>query len=486
MPRYPLQDTCLAVITFTPVLASIFVALRIYTRRKLNLRLGWDDWLIVFPTILSLALIGPSWRHVKMWHVGIHIIDVPPNDIEPDYGEYHQILLAFNLLNIPILPLVKVSIILLLLRAGSVIEWVKNTLYGILIFTVGSALIPWCLYIFICPPQTGNTWKPRTFGGLHCMGRHRMGEMLIWVTCANLLTDLLIFPIPFIIVRRMMSARLRSRLVVLAVFTSSLAVTAIGAAKIYLTYRDRLFTSFNPDWTYPIDYCISHIENNVAIIVANIPILRGLVTRWVFNFKTKATPMDREFRREWQWSKSNSSSVTQVASGKRRFLNTIIPCLTNDFSSSLARSGDLMDSGKQGSLKHAVLRKKNRSSKPRSHKPSRRNSVDVYETADSLEKGDGLETVTSIESLGSGPTLVDRHREIEWRLSEATMTSSPRRPSEATFSSHPRRTSETPLLTTSPRRVSNATLSPVLSPIVPLSPVLLREVDDEDEILRYP
>jgi len=55
------------------------------------------------------------------------------------------------------------------------------------------------------------------------MGRHRMGEMLIWVTCANLLTDLLIFPIPFIIVRRMMSARLRSRLVVLAVFTSSLA-----------------------------------------------------------------------------------------------------------------------------------------------------------------------------------------------------------------------------------------------------------------------
>jgi hypothetical protein len=134
-----------------------------------------------------------------------------------------QVLLAFNLLNIPILPLVKASIILLLLRAGSIIEWLKKALYAILIFTVGSALIPWCLYIFICPPQTGNTWKPRTFGNLHCMGRHRMGEMLIWVTCANLLTDVLILPIPFIIVRRMMSARLRSRLVVLTVFTCSLA-----------------------------------------------------------------------------------------------------------------------------------------------------------------------------------------------------------------------------------------------------------------------
>lgn len=134
-----------------------------------------------------------------------------------------QVLLAFNLLNIPILPLVKASIILLLLRAGSVIEWLKKVLYGILIFTIGSAFVPWCLYIFICPPLTGNTYKPRTFGGLKCMNRQRYGEMLIWVTCANLLTDLLIFPIPFIIVRRMMSARLRSRMVVLAVFTSSLA-----------------------------------------------------------------------------------------------------------------------------------------------------------------------------------------------------------------------------------------------------------------------
>jgi hypothetical protein len=174
-----------------------------------------------------------------MWHIGIHIWDVDPNEIEPNYDEYYavcmrciknkytltilQVVMAFNLLNIPILPLVKASIILLLLRAGSIITWLKKVLYAILIFTCGSSLIPWFLYIFICPPQTGNTWKPRTFGNLHCMGRLRMGEMLIWITCANLLTDLLILPIPFIIVRRMMSARLRSRLVVLTVFACSLA-----------------------------------------------------------------------------------------------------------------------------------------------------------------------------------------------------------------------------------------------------------------------
>lgn len=227
MPTHPLQLTCLGVIYGGPLLALVFVILRIYTRQKLDLRLGWDDWLIILPTLLSIALIGPSHKHVKMWHIGVHIWEIPPNEIEPNYDEYYAVMMAFNLLNIPILPLVKASIILLLLRAGSVITWLKRVLYGILFFTVGSALLPWLLYIFICPPMTGNTWKATTFGKLHCMGRHKMGEMLIWVTCANLVTDLLILPIPFIIVKRMMSIRMRSRLVVLAVFTCSLAFVPV-------------------------------------------------------------------------------------------------------------------------------------------------------------------------------------------------------------------------------------------------------------------
>jgi hypothetical protein len=41
MPTYPLQLTCLGIICGTPVLAAVFVALRIYTRRKLSLRLSW-------------------------------------------------------------------------------------------------------------------------------------------------------------------------------------------------------------------------------------------------------------------------------------------------------------------------------------------------------------------------------------------------------------------------------------------------------------
>ncbi|KAF1929429.1 uncharacterized protein M421DRAFT_4567 [Didymella exigua CBS 183.55] len=398
MPIYPLQFTCLGVICGMPALATVFVALRIYTRRKLNLRLSWDDWLIILPTILSIALIGPSYRHVKMWHIGIHIWDVDPNTIEPNYDEYYAVQMAFNLLNIPILPLVKASIILLLLRAGSIITWLKKVLYCILIFTVGSSLIPWFLYIFTCPPQTGNTWKPRTFGNVHCMGRHRMGEMLIWVTCANLLTDLLILPIPFIIVRRMMSARLRSRIVVLTVFACSLAVTGIGAAKIYLSYRDRLYNLYVPDWTYPIDYCINHIENNVAIIVANIPILRGLVTRWVFNFRSEKTgPTERPIplRRK--------SGISDRAHKKHRnpLMRRLLPCI-DDFSSSLA-TPERSKQRPERILSGTSMTQAQSDSRGRKLSTYLSRSSNGYESADSNEKGTVRATVTSI---GSAPTLL--------------------------------------------------------------------------------
>jgi hypothetical protein len=58
--------------------------------------------------VLSIALIGPSWKRtlpsesaflisinestdVKMWHVGVHIVDVPSWEIEPDYDEYYSV-----------------------------------------------------------------------------------------------------------------------------------------------------------------------------------------------------------------------------------------------------------------------------------------------------------------------------------------------------------------------------------------------------------
>jgi hypothetical protein len=260
--------------------------------------------------------------------------------------------------------------------------------------------------------------------------------------------------------------------VVLAVFTCSLAVTAIGAAKIYLSYRDRLYSLYKPDWTYPIDYCINHIENNVAIIVANIPILRGLVTRWVFNFRTKATPMEREreFRGDWQWNSSNSSDLSRYARGNR-VVKKILPCIQDDFSSSLAtRSrGDVSVTNKRPDFPPRIATTGDFRKKTSYFPRSRRNSQDRYQSSGTCEKGDVLETVRSIGSLGSAPTLVEsKEAGMGWKSMDLD---SP------------------PLSPTRSDRCSTATLT---SPITPVAPCRLRGIededddDDDDEILRYP
>ncbi|KAL6703274.1 hypothetical protein ACN47E_010062 [Coniothyrium glycines] len=327
MDRHPLQETCLGVIVGTPILATIVVVFRVLARRQLNLRLGWDDWTIAAASFLSLALIIPSWKHVRMWHIGWHVWEIDPRNAEPNFDEYYAVLLSFQLLNIPILPLAKVSMLLLLLRGGGVIIWLRRTLYAILVFTIGSSLIPWLIYAFICRPRTGNTWDPETFGNMRCITRPQMGELLLWVTCANLITDILILPIPFIIVRRLVNTQFRSKAAVLAAFLCGLAVTAISSAKIYLQYRDRIWGAVSPDWTFNINYCISHIENNVAIILANIPILRGSVTRWIVDARGHGN-LKQDVRRSHQlktWTSEEFRSPAKLPE-KECVLEKVLLC----------------------------------------------------------------------------------------------------------------------------------------------------------------
>lgn len=273
-------------------------------------------------------------------------------------------------------------------------------------------------------------------------------------------------------------------------------VTAIGAAKIYLSYRDRLYTLFKPDWTYPIDYCINHIENNVAIIVANIPILRGLVTRWIFDFRTKATPMDREACTDnnWQqWDLSSSSAGdsrytrrNSKKSVKVRMFNKILPCMQDDFSSSLATrtstSGDATTTtttnpNKAGATTHITECKKPRlpgkiitSNPPKRtyfSRSSRRNSQDRYAASNNCEKGNAnmLESVRSVgSSLESAPTLVDsKYGRGSMGCKSLELESPP----------------VSPTTVVPGRRYSAATL--LHSPITPLSPVRLRGIGDAGE-----
>ncbi|KAF3915199.1 hypothetical protein ABW20_dc0107056 [Dactylellina cionopaga] len=216
-----------------------------------------------------------------MWHFGIHIWDVNQRKLEAPMDQNYKMTIWFNVCNAFILPLVKASILFLLLKVGGLINNVRKFVYVVFAVNALSCVIIAIFLLFQCPMRSGNKWHDRTFGDLHCAGRVVAGRISIFQVCINMFTDLLIFPIPCYLTWKLQKASLRNRMIVVFLFSLSLAVTGIGAAKIYYTYRDRLYVSAPDDWTFDIVYTINHWENCVAIVVACIPSLRVLILRWL-------------------------------------------------------------------------------------------------------------------------------------------------------------------------------------------------------------
>lgn len=71
--------------------------------RRLVDRLSYNSVFSPHWTFLQTSVVYLYYLHsqvsdrdtdVKMWHVGVHIWEIPPNDIEPDYDEYYQVRLG--------------------------------------------------------------------------------------------------------------------------------------------------------------------------------------------------------------------------------------------------------------------------------------------------------------------------------------------------------------------------------------------------------
>jgi hypothetical protein len=103
------------------------------------------------------------------------------------------------------------------------------------------------------------------------------------------------------------------------------SVTALTAVKIRLTEQDRLMfadcSHYNPcraakvDWMYSLDYCITHAEANVGIMVACIPTLRGLIfprrqptttTTTAFTDPNRSSPFSMSF---WPYNNGGRSML---------------------------------------------------------------------------------------------------------------------------------------------------------------------------------
>ncbi|KAJ6258261.1 hypothetical protein Dda_7180 [Drechslerella dactyloides] len=245
------QDLCFAAVLGGPLLALGFTIMRFFDRWKAGL--GWDDYLIGFASVLLIAIIYPSWQIIEMLHYGIHLWEVDPLVlVKIDYNEYHHLTLVFSFLSGLIMPLVKISILLLLLKIGSVFDNLRKAIWVFIVLSIINCIIVQMLLLFQCPQKPDDTAADRTFGGLSCIDRKMLGRINIYQAIFNMSTDLFVFPIPVYIAYKMRMASLKDRLMVVFLFSLGLLVTVIGAIRVYLVYEERVFIKSDPDWTWAL------------------------------------------------------------------------------------------------------------------------------------------------------------------------------------------------------------------------------------------
>lgn len=149
-----------------------------------------------------------------------------------------------------------------------------------LVFIAVACAGPWVAMILMCPPRSGYTRANRVFGNARCLGIKPSAEVYLFLLSVNILTDLLILPIPNVLLWRVKNITLKARITVLVVSFLMLGATGIAIARFAQELQHQLYQKDPVDWTYTIRYTLHHAENNVAIMLACMPMIRTLILQW--------------------------------------------------------------------------------------------------------------------------------------------------------------------------------------------------------------
>ncbi|KAB8214819.1 hypothetical protein BDV33DRAFT_208936 [Aspergillus novoparasiticus] len=287
------QDVALAIILVFPILSTLTVGLRCWSR-LLGRHFGWDDGLIVVALVESI-LRSPApalwWikylldlvigSDTKLTYQGYQSSDVPPlSTTEKVTGQKYN--LANQLLYNPILAILKSSVIVFLFRLQDRWHIVRWNLYAL-------SVVNMCLLIFIflsdlfqCSPlryvfdyPAMDSAAQKAAGadangikdGKMAKGGHCINQIAFFLGSAafTIVTDIWLLCILAIIVWRLQMPKQR-KMAIVGVLSMGVIVTALSIARLAI-YAQR----FNPneDRTYNIGHTVSGAEANLASIAAS-------------------------------------------------------------------------------------------------------------------------------------------------------------------------------------------------------------------------
>ncbi|KAH9204971.1 hypothetical protein DL95DRAFT_493910 [Leptodontidium sp. 2 PMI_412] len=228
-------------------LASLVVALRIYTRRVIVNAIGYDDYL--------------------HYGLGVHMWDVPITTFSPAYWIIALIAGVFYGLSFMF---VKMSLLLLYLRLSQYPAF-KIIVYMVIVTTVIYSLLGSFEFLFNCRP-IAKTWDITiTYGS--CI---EMSKIFAVHGGLNIATDIAMLILPVVMVRKLQLPR-REKVALAGLFMTGTLVCIVSIIRL----KKVLFIISAADITwFASDVVIwTTVEVNVGIICACLPSFKPLLRR---------------------------------------------------------------------------------------------------------------------------------------------------------------------------------------------------------------
>ncbi|ORY65087.1 L-fucose permease [Pseudomassariella vexata] len=272
-----------AVTTATLVLASVFVAARLYTRLGIVRNISWDDYFIVLAWFLAFGLsftidLGATKG------LGRYDADI----VADDWNDLRRCEYVFSIIYNPALMATKTSILIFYLRLSrntqQVLRFASWVVLGV-VNVAGTVLT--LLNIFQCRPVQAAF--DRYSGDANCI------PLLTEFICSapvNIVTDLAILALPLPVLTGM-RIPYRQKIILVLTFTLGIFVTIVDVVRIY--YLQQAITAVSPGvsnnleatfgdqanfaWNASLSLMWSAVEVNVGIACACIPTLKPLFVR---------------------------------------------------------------------------------------------------------------------------------------------------------------------------------------------------------------
>ncbi|KAJ4994169.1 CFEM domain-containing protein [Stagonosporopsis vannaccii] len=311
------QNEALVMISLFPVVSTIFVILRLYSR-YLGRNFGWDDHLIVLSTLLLLGQTLTIYKYVLVSGTGYHVYDLPKQSTAEKITALKWSF-AVQMIYHPLMCAIRASIIMFLFRMKDYRRRIRYSLHTVFWLNVGYTVATTLGNTFQCTPIHYTWLRPEmdqydvngnvTVKGGTCIE----SRTFVLASCAlSIFMDLIIIPIPSIMVWNLqMSVKTKT----LVVFVMSLGWIATGVSVgRFIVYYYR-FAPTNLDRTWDIGIVISIVEPAVHVITACAPATKGLFRMLFPSFNSEYPTYEERYD---PYTPSNSKFGTRTTASKRR------------------------------------------------------------------------------------------------------------------------------------------------------------------------